>query len=47
MIGNDWDEKLSIVWNSPGFHKFWHIIEHEYQTKTIYPTQNNIFNAFA
>lgn len=45
MIGNDWDEKLSIVWNSPGFHKFWHIIEHEYQTQTIYPTQNNIFNA--
>ena len=45
MIGNDWDEKLSIAWNSPGFHKFWHIIEHEYQTKTIYPTQNNIFNA--
>ena len=45
MIGNDWDEKLSIVWNSPGFHKFWHIIEHEFQTKTIYPTQNNIFNA--
>lgn len=45
MIGNDWDEKLSIVWNSPGFHKFCHIIEHEYQTKTIYPTQNNIFNA--
>lgn len=45
MIGNDWDEKLSIVWNSPGFHKFWNIIEHEYQTKTIYPTQNNIFNA--
>ena len=45
MIGNDWDEKLSIVWNSPGFHKFWHIIDNEYQTKTIYPTQNNIFNA--
>lgn len=45
MIGNDWDEKLSIVWNSSGFHKFWRIIEHEYQTKTIYPTQNNIFNA--
>ena len=45
MIGNDWDEKLSIVWNSPGFHKFWHIIDNEYQTKTIYPTQNNIVNA--
>ena len=45
MINNDWDEKLSIVWNSPGFHKFWHIIEQEYQTKTIYPTQNNVFNA--
>lgn len=45
MIGNDWDEKLSIVWNSPGFHKFWNIIQKEYQSKIIYPTQNNLFNA--
>lgn len=45
MIGNDWDEKLEIVWNSPGFKKFWKIIEQEYNSKIVYPTKNNIFNA--
>ena len=45
MIGNDWDEKLEIIWNSPGFKKFWDIIKKEYETKTIYPEFGNIFNA--
>ena len=45
MIGNDWDEKLSVIWNSPGFKKFWDFIVKEYKTKTIYPEFNNIFNA--
>ena len=45
MIGNDWDEKLSIIWNSEGFKKFWSIIKNEYATKTVYPTFDNIFNA--
>ena len=45
MIGNDWDEKLSIIWNSEGFKKFFSIIEKEYNTKTIYPPKNYIFNA--
>lgn len=45
MIGNDWDEKLSIIWNSEGFKKFWNIIKKEYATKTVYPTFDNIFNA--
>ena len=45
MIGNDWDEKLSIVWNSEGYKKFLKIIENEYKTKTIYPPKNYIFNA--
>lgn len=45
MIGNSWDEKLSIIWNSPGFNSFWETIEKEYQSKTIYPTKENIFNA--
>ena len=22
MIGNDWDEKLKVIWNSDGFKKF-------------------------
>ena len=23
MIGNDWDEKLNIIWNSEGFKNFY------------------------
>ncbi len=45
FIGNDWDEKLSIIWESPGYQKFWHIIEEEYKNKTIYPPKDYIFNA--
>ena len=45
MIGNDWDEKLSIIWNSDGFKKFMSVVDKEYQTKTIFPPKNYIFNA--
>ena len=45
MIGNDWDEILKVVWESPGFKKFMEKIKHEYKTKTCYPTYENIFNA--
>ena len=45
MIKNDWDEKLSVIWNSPGFNRFLSMIENEYQTKIVFPEKNNIFNA--
>ena len=45
MIGNDWDEKLKIIWESPGFHKFMDIVNHEYATKTIFPPHDHIFEA--
>ena len=45
MIGNDWDELLKVVWNSPGFNNFYHKILHEYDIKTIYPPKDYIFNA--
>lgn len=45
MIGNDWDEKLSVIWNSEGFKKFYHIVETEYNTKIIYPPKEHIFEA--
>lgn len=45
MIGNDWDNKLEIIWNSEGFKKFYKIIENEYNTKTIFPPKDYIFNA--
>lgn len=45
MIGNDWDSKLSVIFASEGFKKFFKIIDNEYDTKTIYPLKENIFNA--
>lgn len=45
MIGNDWDQKLNIIFTGDGFKKFWQIIENEYLYKTIYPPKNYIFNA--
>lgn len=45
MIGNDWDEVLSVIESSPGFKKFMDIVYHEYQVNTIYPLKENIFNA--
>lgn len=45
MIGNDWDEKLKIIWESEGFKKFYNIVEKEYETKTIFPPKDYIFNA--
>ena len=46
MIGNSWDEKLSVIWNSAGFHNFYNMIMKLYDEKTIYPLKENIFNAF-
>ena len=45
MINNDWDEKLSLIWNSEGFKRFYKIVENEYNTKTIFPPKDYIFNA--
>ncbi len=45
MIGNDWDNKLHIIWESDGFKKFYKVIENEYNTKTIFPPKDYIFNA--
>lgn len=45
MIGNDWDEKLKVIWESPGFKNFYKKIIHEYDTKEIYPPKDYIFNA--
>lgn len=45
MIGNDWDQKLDVIWNSLGFQKFYKMIMAEYDKKTIYPPKDYIFNA--
>ena len=45
MIGNDWDNVLTVVENSDGFKKFMEVVDNEYATKTIYPKKENNFNA--
>ncbi len=45
MIGNDWDEILKPIWQSPGFEKFMEMIKQKYLENTCYPEFNNIFNA--
>lgn len=45
MIENDWDEKLKIIWESPGFKKFYHIVEEEYRHHTVFPPKDHIFEA--
>ena len=45
MIGNSWDDKLQVIENSDGFKKFMNVVKHEYDTKTIYPLKENVFNA--
>ena len=45
MINNDWDEKLKLIWESPGFNKFLNTIYEEYDKKIIFPPKDYIFNA--
>ena len=45
MIGNNWDQALALIWNSPGFKKFYQSILDLYTKKTIFPAKENIFNA--
>ena len=46
MIGNSWDIELKEEYNKEYFIKLMDYIKKEYQEKTIYPKQNEVFNAF-
>ena len=45
MIGNDWDNELSVIWDSPNFKKFYDNILNLYDKEAIYPPKDHIFNA--
>ena len=45
MIGIGWDEALKVIWNSKGFNSFYNKILALYDTKTIFPAKEDIFNA--
>jgi len=46
MIGNDWDEILKEEFEKDYFVQLVERIQKEYQEKTIFPKQTEIFNAF-
>ncbi len=46
MIGNSWDEILKKEFNKDYFKDLLDFVKKEYQTKTIYPKETEIFNAF-
>ncbi len=44
-IGNEWDFVLGEEFGKDYFKKLWETVENEYETHTIYPEKENIFNA--
>lgn len=46
MIGNDWDTLLKEEYQKDYFQNLLNFIKKEYKEKTIYPKQNEVFNAF-
>ena len=46
MIGNEWDKYLKEEYQKEYFQKLLEFVKEEYKTKTIYPKQNEVFNAF-
>ena len=46
MIGNSWDNILAEEYQKEYFNKLMDFIKKEYKSKTIYPKQTEVFNAF-
>ena len=46
MIGNKWDELLKEEYQKDYFHELMNFVKEEYKTKTVYPKQTEVFNAF-
>lgn len=46
MIGNSWDKLLKEEFEKEYFKELMSFIKNEYKCKTIYPKQNEVFNAF-
>ena len=46
MIGNTWDLLLKEEYQKEYFKKLINFVKEEYKNKTIYPKENEVFNAF-
>ena len=45
MIGNDWDEILNDVTHTKEFYNTMVLAKKEYETKTVFPPKQNVFEA--
>lgn len=45
-ISNDWLSPLAAEFKKPYYKKLYETVKEEYQTRTVYPDANDIFNAF-
>ena len=45
-FNNSWDQLLKDEFNKPYFINLLNFLEKEYQEKTIFPKQEDLFNAF-
>ena len=41
MIGNDWDNELKVIWNSPNFNKFYQNVLKLYDKEPIFPPKKD------
>lgn len=46
-IDNDWLEPLSEEFKKPYYSKLYKTVKHEYETRTVFPAPNDIFNAYS
>ena len=46
MIGNSWDNYLKDEYKKEYFNTLMEFVKNEYKSKTVYPKQNEVFNAF-
>lgn len=46
-IENDWLEPLKVEFKKPYYRKLYETVKMEYETKQIFPSADDIFNAFA
>lgn len=46
MITNDWLDKIGCEFRKPYYAQLYQFVKNEYNTRTIYPPADDIFNAF-
>ena len=46
MIGNDWDNVLTPIYNGDYFEPLLKRVQHEYSVHTVFPNKKEVFKPF-